>query len=150
MINADTKKHAKLYYNLRLKHTEILQSLAHLNGTVISNRTLQRILHGCGLYKYNEYSNVLHVALYLFGLFKSISSVHGNKLLHLKCIQRGFIVKQETIRPLLHMLDQEGVTGRKRHKLRRCQYFNKRPNYCMHIDSYDKLKPYGICSIWNY
>lgn len=34
---------------------------------------------------------------------------------------------------------------RRRKRLRRRQYFNKGPNLLWHLDSYDKLKPYGIC-----
>lgn len=64
--------------------------------------------------------------------------------MHLKCLQEGFVVRQETVRVLLKILDPNGVNLRKRRRLRRRQYFNKGPNYLWHIDSYDKLKPYGI------
>ncbi|KAL4084142.1 hypothetical protein QTP88_027977 [Uroleucon formosanum] len=64
--------------------------------------------------------------------------------MHLKCIQNGFTVTQETVRYLLNDLDPEGVAIRKRKILRRCQYHNKGPNYLWHTVCYDKLNPYGI------
>ncbi|XP_031333705.1 uncharacterized protein LOC116163746 isoform X2 [Photinus pyralis] len=42
-------------------------------------------------------------------------------------------------------MDPQGVEIRKRKRLRRRQYLNKGPNFLWHVDSYDKLKPYGIC-----
>ena len=44
----------------------------------------------------------------------------------------------------MKILDPEGIAARKRHRLRRRQYKSKGPNFVWHIDSYDKLKPYGI------
>ena len=64
--------------------------------------------------------------------------------MHLRCLQSGLVIKQETIRLLLHLVDPIGVSKRKRRRLRRRQYFNKGPNYLWHIDSYDKLKLYRI------
>lgn len=43
------------------------------------------------------------------------------------------------------MVDPIGVSMRKRRRLRIRQYSNNGPNYLWHVDSYDKLKPYGIC-----
>ena len=82
---------------------------------------------------------------------------HGYKLMHLKCIQAGLVVTQTTIRHLLLILDPRGVQLRKRNRLRRLLYINPRPNFLWHVDSYDKLKPYGICincavdfPVWSY
>ncbi len=72
-------------------------------------------------------------------------STHGNKLHHLNCIQRGYRVTQETIRLLLHIIDPEGHYLRVRRRLQRRLYRNPGPNYKWHVDSYDKLKYFGIC-----
>jgi len=42
------------------------------------------------------------------------------------------------------MMDPTGVEKRKAHRLRRRTYKSKGPNYLIHIDGYDKLKPYGF------
>lgn len=70
--------------------------------------------------------------------------LHGYRWIHLRCLQAGFTVKQEMIRILLKILDPHGVSIRKRRRLRRRQYHSNGPNFIWHIDSYDKLKPYGI------
>ena len=66
--------------------------------------------------------------------------------MHLKCLQVGLCVQQETVLSLLHIIDPQGVNACKRKRLRRRQYYNIGPNYVWHnTDGYDKLKPYGIC-----
>ena len=47
-------------------------------------------------------------------------------------------------RQILKLLDPEGVEERKMHRLRRRLYISQGPNYCIHVDGYDKLKPYGF------
>ena len=41
-------------------------------------------------------------------------------------------------------LNPVGVDERRRRTLHRRQYLSLGPNYCWHIDGYDKLKPYGF------
>lgn len=54
-------------------------------------------------------------------------------------------MRQEDVRLVLKELDPTGVTVRRARRLRRHNYFSKGPNMIWHLDSYDKLKPYGIC-----
>ena len=49
------------------------------------------------------------------------------------------------MRLLLGILDPNGVDQRRRRRLQRRQYRGIGPNFTWHMDSYDKLKPYGIC-----
>ena len=49
------------------------------------------------------------------------------------------------MRLALKELDLRGVALRKAGCLRRRRYFSKGPNFIWHMDSYDKLKPYGFC-----
>jgi len=65
--------------------------------------------------------------------------------MHQKCLQNGIVAKKEDIRALLLILDKEGVAARRSRRLKRREYSVKGPNYLWHLDSYDKLKPYGIC-----
>ena len=50
---------------------------------------------------------------------------------------------RDTVRQLLLVLDPDGVMSRKKRRLRRRVYVNKGPHYLVHVDGYDKLKPYG-------
>ncbi len=70
--------------------------------------------------------------------------LQGYCLMHHRAIQRGFVVSQETIRRLMKIVDADGVELRRARRLRRRQYACRGPNALWHMDSYDKLKPYGI------
>ncbi|XP_046564869.1 uncharacterized protein LOC124273639 [Haliotis rubra] len=56
----------------------------------------------------------------------------------------GLSVPRDTVLQLQRELDPEGVEMRSRHRLSRRVYTNKGPNYLVHIDGYDKLKPFGF------
>ncbi|XP_062865268.1 uncharacterized protein LOC134327123 [Trichomycterus rosablanca] len=62
-----------------------------------------------------------------------------------KCQENGLHVKKEDVRLILKALDPRGVQLRKAQRLHRRNYFARGPNYIRHFDSYDKLKPFGIC-----
>ncbi|XP_060912008.1 uncharacterized protein LOC132988566 [Labrus mixtus] len=61
-----------------------------------------------------------------------------------KCLGHGLKVRKEDVRLILSELDPVSSRMRQRRRLRR-QYFSEGPNFIWHMDSYDKLKPYGIC-----
>ena len=111
----------------------------------MSMRTLKRLLKHQKLYRRAHYSDVVDVALFLLKELLTSNQLHGYKLMHLKCLHEGFIVTQETVRQLLHIVDADGINMRRRHRLQRRIYFSLGPNYLWHMDSYDKLRPYGIC-----
>lgn len=54
-------------------------------------------------------------------------------------------MRKEDVRMVLKELDPAGVSMRRARRLRRRNYFAKGPNFIWHLDSYDKLKPYGVC-----
>ncbi|KAJ8309638.1 hypothetical protein KUTeg_012807 [Tegillarca granosa] len=56
----------------------------------------------------------------------------------------GFVISRENVRVLLGILDPEGVNLRKKRRLVRRRYFTSGPNQVWHIDSYNKLTPFGI------
>lgn len=56
----------------------------------------------------------------------------------------GFRVTQETTRRMLNIIDPDGVSRRSAHRLQRRVYMCPGPNHTIHIDGYDKLKPFGI------
>ncbi|KAF7642204.1 hypothetical protein LDENG_00262620 [Lucifuga dentata] len=65
--------------------------------------------------------------------------------MHYKCVENGILVRKEDVHFLLKELDPRGDELRRTRHLNRWQYFTKGPNYIWHLDSYDKLKPFGIC-----
>jgi len=140
----DLNKTIKNYFDMGLNYSEIIEFLHKNDNISMSLRTLKRILKSLSLARRKNFSSIATVADFLASQVQGSSQLHGYKWMHLKCIQNGFTVKQETVRYLLNDLDPEGVAIRKRKRLRRRQYHNKGPNYLWHTDCYDKLKPYGI------
>ncbi|OWF36791.1 hypothetical protein KP79_PYT02858 [Mizuhopecten yessoensis] len=134
-----------LFHKLGLSQPEILEYLAYICNVVISKSTLKRKLGCMGLFRRKNYSDIVTVAVFLEKLLQESTESHGYKLLHLKCTQKGFVVSQETVRLLIHILDPIGIRQRRRGRLNRRIYDNPGPDFVWHIDSYDKLKPYGFC-----
>ena len=56
----------------------------------------------------------------------------------------GLKVRRDDVRRAILQYDPDGVSRRKRRKLRWRKYFSAGPNYCWHIDGHDKLK----LSVW--
>ncbi|XP_031358157.1 uncharacterized protein LOC116181857 [Photinus pyralis] len=132
------------YFSLGLHYSEILSLLLIQHNIILSERQLKRILRRLNLTRRKNFSSFEEIFLFIEELLEGSGRFHGYRWIHLKCLQRGLVVKQETVRLLLKILDPTGVSTRRRRRLRRRDYFNKGPNYLWHMDGYDKLKPYGI------
>ncbi|KAJ0069354.1 hypothetical protein NL108_004194, partial [Boleophthalmus pectinirostris] len=130
---ADLQTLIHFYHLIGLKHDEMLHFL-QVDGYNMSLSTLRRRLWSLGLFRQTTNSELLDIALFL-----------QDELETYDCIQSGLVVSQRTVRCLLQILDPDGVELRSRRRLRRRVYANPGPNFLWHVDSYDKLKPYGIC-----
>ena len=69
--------------------------------------------------------------------------MQGYRWHHLRAVQKGLVVSQETVRQILKALDLRWVETRQAHCLRRRMYTTRGPNALWHMDGYDKLKPFG-------
>ena len=63
----------------------------------------------------------------------------------LKCRQAGFVTTRQVVYTIMQILDKDGVELRRKGMRKRRTYFAKGPNYLWHLDTYDKLKPHGLC-----
>ena len=142
---AAMKREIQLYFDLGLSQKEILSMLAYYDGVIISERHLRRILSGMKLYRRKHYTDLLNIALFIENELSKSGQLHGYRWMHLKCLQNKMVVTRETVRILQQILDPKGVKRRLRRRLKRRQYSSKGPDYTWHIDSYDKLKQYGLC-----
>ena len=52
--------------------------------------------------------------------------------------REGYTIPRHLVQRLLKEMDPDGC------EMQRRAYVNPGPNYCWHIDGYDKLKPYGF------
>ena len=111
---ADLASTVKFYFSLGSNHSEILECLARTNGVVLSLRSLRRILSTAHLFRIKNYSDILNVALFITEQVEKSGQLHGYRMMHLKCIQEGFVVSQNSVRLLLHIIDPEGMSLRKR------------------------------------
>ena len=118
---ADVGSLVEFYFRLGFNHSEILMSLAVHHRIIISVRSLRRYLANMRLYRRKNYSNILDEALFIIEQVEKSGQLHGYKLLHLKCIQHGFVGNQENVRFLLSLIDPDGVKIRQRSRLQRRQ-----------------------------
>ena len=135
------KRYFRIGYN---NNKEILSLLAHRHGVVISIRTLKRLCQRLGLFRRKNHTNLEEVAAFIQNEIAGTGQMQGYRWLHLRAIQRGYVVSQDTVRQLIKLLDPVGVELRQTRRLRRRHYRTRGPNALWHMDGYDKLKPYGI------
>ncbi|XP_041361574.1 uncharacterized protein LOC121377582 [Gigantopelta aegis] len=145
--NMETQKThlIQAYFMFGMAYAEILHFLSAKHGIRMSMGHLKRCLNGMGLYRRKHYSDIAGVADFLKNELRTSSQLHGYRWMHPKCVQSGFVIKKELVGILLQILDPHGVSLRKKRKLKRREYISRGPNFVWHLDSYDKLKPYGIC-----
>lgn len=141
----DRNRITKHYFNLGLKHKEIITVLSVKHNISLSLRQLIRILHNDNLYRRKCDDDILDAVNFIFEQQKTSGSLHGYRWMYEKCKLMGFRINKEDVRCLLSVFNPENVALRQRHRLRRRQYSSKGPNYIWHVDSYDKLRPFGIC-----
>lgn len=111
----------------------------------MSIRQLKRHLKNLNLKKRNFFSYEQSVFSFVINQVETSRQNHGYRWMYQKCKFNGFKVKREHIRLLLKVIDPNGVDTRSRRRLKRRSYWSKGPNFCWHLDSYDKLKKYGLC-----
>ena len=134
----------QLCFKVGFSNKEILCLLAHSQRVVLSASTLKRKMKSLGLFRRKNHSDLLEVALYILKQQETSGALHGYRWMHLKCVQSGLKVPRDTVYQLMHVLDPDGIKSRLRKRLVRRRYSSLGPNFVWHVDSYDKLKPYGI------
>lgn len=107
-------------------------------------KTLKRILKKNGLFR-RHFDSSTETLQFIREELQGSGSLHGYRWMFTKCKERGLRVRKEDVRLILSTLDPEGTTLRRKRRLSRRTYFAKGPNFVWHVDSYDKLKPFGIC-----
>ena len=134
----------KNYFRLGYTYNEILTSLFQIHGISVSLRKLHRILRRNGLYRKSNKSSFDQVIEFVSEQLEGSGSSIGYRQMHQRCIMHGFRVNRSNVLTILQQLDPDGIELRKRHCLRRRNYYSQGPNWVWHVDGYDKLKPYGF------
>lgn len=135
----------KYYHRCMYTLAEIRAFLILKHGRDISKTRARRITRNLGLRRNNIEVSELQILEGIHTLHQAGFTDLGYKALwRLMNMNLGFRATQHTVRRLLKMYDPEGVALRRGHRLRRRVYRTGGPNCILHIDGYDKLKPYGF------
>ena len=134
------------YFKLGFTYLEILAFLHRCHGTKLGIRQLNRILKRLGLKRKRPQINVIH---FIDAIEYELSST--GYTLGYRAMQRrlrnvhSISVDRVSIRLALAYIDPDGVAERRKRRLSRRLYWSKGPNYLIHLDGWDKLKPFGLC-----
>ncbi|CAC5415489.1 unnamed protein product [Mytilus coruscus] len=143
--NASRDNLIRYYFSQFYTAKDVKDILSNIHHIQLSERHLKRIKKGLNLQRAGQYSTietVVHQIVRLYGEgYVNIGYRFMWKLQNVIC---GVRVTPETVRIVMTALDPEGVNVRSRNKLRRRHYSSGGPYFIIHIDGYDKLKPFGI------
>lgn len=118
----------KYYFHLGFQNLEVRLFLTN-HHVQISERQLKRRLNKIKLFRRKNYSTLDDIIDFIYKQVQTSGHLHGYKWMHLRYIQSNLRVKQQTVRPLLKLIDPEGVACRSRRRLQRRQYSNRGPNF---------------------
>ena len=134
------------YFNAGYKYCEILAYLILYHGINISLRQLKRILNTKGLRRRKHPSDLGDVINVIEMEIEGSGSCIGYRAMRQRLRNdHKLVVTQNTVRQALKLIDPDGVTRRRKHRLQRRLYKARGPNHLWHLDGYDKLKPFGFC-----
>lgn len=133
------------YFHRNYMYSEIQDILYINHGYRISITQLKRVLSNLGLYRRKNYSPIEEIIDVIDKELSGAGQQLGYRFMHQKCKKAGLVVPRSIVMEAQRLMDPVGVELRKKKRLIRRRYYAKGPNWCWHIDSYDKLKPYGIC-----
>ncbi|KAI3356201.1 hypothetical protein L3Q82_017179, partial [Scortum barcoo] len=140
LLRMSVQELAELYFNLGLHYNDITNLLARRHRYIVSKRHLKRILNSCGLFRHRGYDTLDEVITFVDEQLQTSGQLYGYRWMYTKYKENGLHVRKEDIRLILKELNPRG-TRRLHHQ----GYFAKGHSYIWHLDSYDKLKPFGIC-----
>ena len=135
----------RFYYQSGYTIDEIIGFLALRHGIALSKRQLHRILRRMDLRRIQNESNLIDIVTAIASELSGSGRDIGYRAMRLRLLtDHRLLATNETVRLALSLLDSEGVMARRSRRIRRRTYFNSGPNFALHVDGWDKLKPFGI------
>ena len=135
----------RYYFQHGYDYNTIMDFLAKFHDILISRRTLFNRLKKYGLRRRGCEGDVNLIRELIRRELDGYGSLLGYRAVWKRLRSKyGIEVPRLIVQKLLKELDPEGSKHRKAHCLQRRAYLNPGPNFCWHIDGYDKLKPYGF------
>ena len=142
--NGSTEDLVKYYFSRLYTTKEICGFLMLHHGILVIFSTIERIKRRLGLRRRQNQAPLLLVVQKIYELrAEGFTNLGYKSMWRLLNTHHNLTVSQENVRICMHLIDNTGVNLRRRHRLQRRSYYNNGPNYMIHIDGYDKLKPFG-------
>ena len=134
-----------IYYQNGYGIREIIGFMTLRHDSPISERQVHRILRGMNLLRRGNESPLADIILAVSHELARQDQHIGYRLMRRRLQSTHHLtVTAETVRQVLCVLDRQGVAQRSRRSIRRRIYSNPGPNFAIHMDGWDKLKPYGV------
>ena len=140
----DERSLIEFYFYRGHTYQSIVKLLDKQHDIQISERTLKYRLQSYSLRKRLPTYDLAQVRLRVAEGLDGPGCMSGYRSIwHTLCLD-GLQVPRRVVAGVVRELDPEGCEMRRSKRLRRRKYSVPGPNYCWHIDGYDKLKPYGF------
>ena len=132
------------YFEKGFEYEKIVAFLAKFHGLVMSLRTLKTRLKAYDLNRKLCGVDEELVRRRITEELHGAGSMGGYRSVWHTLRLEGIRVARHVVEQLMREIDPEGCERRPAKRLKRRTFFSLGPNFCCHIDGYDKLKPYGF------
>lgn len=124
---------------------DVIVALLEKKGHKMHLRTLKRRRSDLGLRRKGHDVNESEIELLIRREVEGAGRLDGYRnIWHALRLRHHVHVPRSLVARLLKKIDPDGVEDRRARRLRRRQYLSPGPNFCWHVDGFDKLKTYGI------
>ena len=131
-----------MYFNQGLTQAEIALCLSVRDGIQISHPYLRRRLAQLQLHR-RRLSDPAVIVNFISNQIRGLVRLHGYRIIR-GADWLGCALLETWFGRFSHIFDPEGVQQRRGTRLLRRFYSVPGPNYLWHMDSYDKVTPFGI------
>ena len=140
-----TEELIKDYFDAGHKYEVIVDMLSTFHSITMSVRTLKTRLRETGLYRRKNHSPLAQVRRAILTELRGPGQLFGYRTMWQVLKQKYKLrVKRGVVMRLLKQLNPQGTDLRTRRRFMRRTYHLMGPNYMWHVDSYDKMKPFGL------
>ena len=134
------------YFYRGFRYDDIILFLEKYHNIDINVRSLKRRLNDYGLKRReSDFDEQSVKEIIRREIANGPDSLNGYRTMwNILRIRYHIHVPRRVVASLLREIDPSGVEDRKRRVFHRRKYVSPGPNFCWHIDGYDKLKPFGF------
>lgn len=134
------------YFDAGYQTKEIVALLAVCHNVFMSIRHVKRLLRHFGKTRRGDESPAVDILeAFLYELHSGGGECLGYRSMTRRLrTTHNLNIQRSTVRLLQQVFDPIGVENRRARRFRRRHYTARGPNFIIHIDGYDKLKPYGF------